>query len=198
MSDETTRARWHAKVSRLPPLPNPLDPETEAYFARAEARGNSILNLHLATAHAPKIALAKSPLAMALRSECDSPRMYRELAIVRVGQVMECPYELDHHVPLLIECGFTDAQVKALDDWRAHAAMFDEKSRAVLAWIDCMAANKGDVDDATFAELARLFTPRELVEIASNAAIYFGNALFLKSFQIEIDAPHVRTTPGKF
>jgi alkylhydroperoxidase family enzyme len=192
------KARLHAKVSRLPPLPDPLDPDTAAYFARAQARGNSILNLHLATAHAPKITLAKNPLAMALRSECDSPRLYRELAIVRVGQVMECPYELDHHMPLLLECGMSEAQVAALDNWREHRNLYDERSLAVLAWIDSMAANKGDVDDATFAELSRLFTPKELVEIGYNAAIYFGNALILKSFRIELDDAHVRTTPGKF
>jgi AhpD family alkylhydroperoxidase len=191
-------ARRHAKISRLPPLPEPLDPETRAWFERVEARGGSVLNLHLATAHAPKIATAKNPLAMVLRSECDSPRIYRELAIVRVGQLMECAYELDHHAPVLRACGMSDAQMAALTDWRLHLDLFDEASRAVLAFVDAMAANKGDVDDATYAALARCFPPKQIVEITYNAIIYFANALLLKALRIELDEPHVRTTPGKF
>ena len=111
---------------------------------------------------------------------------------------MDCPYELDHHLPLLLDCGFTEAQATALDAWRAHASLFDERSLAVLALVDAMAADKGNVDDAAFAGMARLFTPREIVEIAYNAAIYFANALIIKTLRIETDAPHVRTTPGKF
>lgn len=198
MSDQSSGNRRHTKVSRLPALSEPLDPEVAAYFARLDARGNSVLNLHLATAHAPKITTAKGPLAMALRNDCESPRLHRELAIVRVGQLMDCPYELDHHLPLLLECGFTEAQATALDSWRSNQSLFDERCIAVLGYIDAMAANKGDVDDATFAALARVFNPREIVEIAYNAAIYFANALVIKSLRIEIDAPHVRTTPGKF
>ncbi len=196
MSDAHKRSRRYARVSRLPALSEPLDPEIEAYFERAEARGHAILNLHLACAHAPKIIAAKSPLAMALRNDCESPRRYRELAIVRVGQAMECAYELDHHMPILMECGFSQAQADGLQDWRAHKDLYDDKSLAILAWVDSMADNKGAVDDAAFAELSRLFTPRELVEIGYNAAVYFANALILKSFRIEIDAPHTRTTPG--
>ena len=198
MSDQPAKDRRHARVSRLPALPDPLDPEVAAYFARLDARGNSVLNLHLATAHAPKIATAKGPLAMALRNDCECPRLYRELAIVRAGQLMECPYELDHHVPLLLECGFTEAQASALEAWRANCSLFDERSLAVLGYVDAMARNRGEVDDAAFADLARVFSPREIVEIAYNAAIYIANALVIKSLRIEIDAPHVRTTPGKF
>ncbi len=192
------KSRRHAKVSRLPGLPDPPDAEVAAYFDRMEQRGNSILNLHVATAHAPRILAAKSPLAMALRSECQASRLHRELAIVRVGHRMECAYELDHHAPILKQCGMSDAQVRAVGDWRTHVDLFDDKCRAILAYVDAMLADKGHVDDATFNELARHFSPREIVEIAYNAVIYVANALIVNSLRIELDTADVRTTPGKF
>lgn len=192
------KARRHRKVSRLPPLPDPPPPQVAAWFERMEARGNSILNLHVATAHAPSILAAKSPLAMALRNECVSSRLHRELAIVRVGHLMECAYELDHHAPLLVECGMSQRQADAVGDWRANAELFDEKCRAILAFVDAMVGDKGRVDDATFSEFARHFSPQEIVEIAYNAVIYVANALIVNSLRIQLDEPHVRTTPGKF
>ena len=192
------KSRRTQKVSRLPALARPLDAEAAACFDTMDAQGNPVLNLHIATAHAPKLLKAKSPLAMALRSECLSSRAHRELAIVRVGHLMECSYEIDHHAPILRQCGFTDAQTRAVAEWRAHESLFDDRCRAVLGFVDAMVGDKGHVSDAAYNELSKNFTPQEIVEIAYNAAVYVANALVLNALRIELNTPDVRTTPGKF
>ena len=48
----------NVKVSRLPPLPEPLDPIITELFEDTARRGGSILNLHLTKAHAPKLQAA--------------------------------------------------------------------------------------------------------------------------------------------
>ncbi|MFM1816722.1 MAG: hypothetical protein RLZ98_3417, partial [Pseudomonadota bacterium] len=70
--------------------------------------------------------------------------------------------------------------------------------QAMLAYLDQLLLNKGDVDDETFNNLAAHFSPREIVEITQMATAYLGTGLFIKAMRIEIDPPDVKATPGKF
>lgn len=99
----------HDQVSRLPGLPSPLDPLVAESFARSQARGSSILNLHLVNAHAPRLWQARIALAYALRAECETPRRYRELAILRTAQLARCSYEETHHRPMAEAAGMSQA-----------------------------------------------------------------------------------------
>ena len=58
------------KVSRLPPLPQPLDPIIEELFADTRRRGGEPLNLHHTTGHAPKLSKARRVMTVALRNDC--------------------------------------------------------------------------------------------------------------------------------
>jgi alkylhydroperoxidase family enzyme len=188
----------HAKVSRLPPLPKPLDPMVAELFDDTRRRGGHILNLHKVSGHAPRLTRAKRPFTYALRNECTTPRLYRELAICRTAINVECDYELHHHHPLALQAGLSQAQFQALRNWRAKPELFDERQRAVLAFVDEMTLRKGVVEDATFAELARFFSPQEIVELGYTATNYYASGLFMKAMAIEPDAPHKKAAPGKF
>ncbi len=188
----------NVKVSRLPPLPEPLDPIIQELFADTTGRGGSILNLHLTKAHAPKLALAGRPSTRALRNDCVSPRLLREIAIVRMSILVGCDYELHHHRPLVLAAGLGEAQFDALRDWRPHSHLFDERQRALLAYVDCLGLNKGEVDDATFAAMEKHFSPQEIVELTLCATHYYGSGLFMNALQIVIDEPHKKAAPGKF
>jgi len=188
----------HVKVSRLPPLPRPLDPIVAELFENTRKRGGHILNLHKVTGHAPKLTSAKRPFTYALRNDCDVPRLYRELAICRTAINVECDYELHHHHPLALQAGLTQAQFNALRQWQAKAELFDAKQKAVLSFVDEMTLNKGQVSEATFKLLANHFSPQEIIEIAYNSTSYYASGLFMKALAIEPDEPHKKAAPGKF
>ncbi len=188
----------NVKVSRLPPLPEPLDPIIQELFADTTSRGGSILNLHLTKAHAPKLALAGRPSTRALRNECVSPRLLREIAIVRMSILAGCAYEHHHHRPMALQAGLSEAQFEALNDWRPQSHLFDERQRALLAYVDCLGLNKGEVDDATFAAMEKHFSPQEIVELTLCATTYYGSGLFMKAMRIQIDEPDKIAAPGKF
>ncbi len=186
------------KVSRLPPLPEPLDPIIEELFEDTTSRGGHILNLHLTKAHAPKLARAGRPSTRALRSECVSPRLLRELAIVRMSILVGCAYELHHHYPLLLKAGASEAQFQALIDWRPQSHLFDAKQRALLAYVDCLGLHKGEVDDDTFSAMEKHFSAQEIVELTLCATTYYGSGLFMKAMKIKMDDAHKQAAPGKF
>lgn len=188
----------HLKVSRLPALPKPLDPIVAELFENTRQRGGHILNLHKVSGHAPRLTRAKRPFTYALRNDCDCPRLYREIAICRAALNVECAYELHHHHPLVLKAGLSETQFQALGNWSAQPTLFDEKMLAVLAYVDEMTLRKGQVSDATFSELARHFSPREIVELSYSATSYYASGLFMKALAIEPDKAGKQAAPGIF
>jgi alkylhydroperoxidase family enzyme len=151
-----------------------IDPDVQATFRDLRARGTAPLNLHRIYANAPKLARAQSALAKALRADAQVPRRDRELIILRATQLAHGDYQHHEHIPIAMSCGISAAQIEALPKWR-DSKLFNERERAILAFADGMVSVEG-VDDATFAEMKRHFSPREIVEIAMNAGFYSGSS----------------------
>jgi alkylhydroperoxidase family enzyme len=188
----------HRKVSRLPPLPRPLDPTIVALFEETKARGGDILNLHLTNAHAPRLSKAKRMLTFALRNDCDCPRLYREIAICRAAFLVGCQYEVNHHLPLVELAGLSGEQARGTVERQIRVELFDDKQRALLAYIDQVCENKGVVSDAAFAAMQSHFSSQEIVELTICATSYYASGLFMKALAITPDDPHKRAAPGKF
>jgi len=186
------------KVSRLPPLPPKLGAIARENFDTVLRRGGQILNLHCVYGHAPALAKARGGFVWALRDACLATRQMRELAIVRTAYLMQCDYELDHHLPMARRAGLSDAQIEALRDWRRVEDLFTAPQRALLAYLDAMFGNKGEVDDHVFQDLLTHFSPQEIVELTMCATSYYGHAYFVKALAVEIDEPHVKAAPGRF
>jgi AhpD family alkylhydroperoxidase len=174
------------QVSRLPPLPDPpTDPILLELQEDTRSRGGEVINLHLTLGHAPKIAKARRALSGALRREAATPRVLRELVILRTAQIVRSDYELNQHIPMALKSGLTQQQLDEVARWR-DSKLFDERQRAVLAYVEQLLAG-GDVDDATFAALTRHFTPQEIVEISVTATNYYGTGLLTRALKIEVE-----------
>jgi alkylhydroperoxidase family enzyme len=184
-------------VSRLPLMSeHPADPDTAAAFDMIRARGGQLINLHLTLGHAGKIFYARQMLTYALRFDAVTPRRLRELAIMRTAQINGSAYELAQHVPIGRACGFTPAQIDGLGEWR-QAGLFDARERALLAYVDQVVGRDGDVDDAVFAELSRLFSSREIVELTITATQYVTTHLLTKALAIKPESDGRRAAPDR-
>jgi alkylhydroperoxidase family enzyme len=173
------------RVSRLPPLPEPLPPAVQELFAERIKRSGRVLNVHHTFGHAPKLSWASMQMAMALRFETSTPRLFIEIAIVRAAQLARGVYELQQHKPMLLAAGFSAATLDALENWRT-SSLFDEKERALLAYVDEM-ADHGNVADATFNALGRCFTPEQIMELSFAVGSYYGTALIMNALQIKLE-----------
>jgi 4-carboxymuconolactone decarboxylase len=188
-------AEEQASVSRLPPLPQPLDPILRDMFDKRRAMGGAVINLTLTTGHAPKFARASGAMAFTIRFETSTPRRLIELAIFRTAQIVGSDYELNQHGPLMKMCGYSDQQMAGVADWR-RSTIFDDKQRAVLGYVEQM-ANGGNVDDATFAELSRFFTPQQIIEISYTVGTYYSTGLMTKALKIELERDGRLTVRGE-
>jgi len=183
------------QISRLPPLPQPLDPILQEMFDKRRVQGGAIINLQLTTGHAPKFARAASAMAFTIRFDAKTPRRLLELVIMRTAEIVGSTYEINQHIPLAKMCGYRDAQIAALPTWQA-STLFDDKERATLAYVEEM-AHGGDVDDPTFAALQKFFTPQEIVEITYTIGNYYANGLLTKALRIEVETDGRDTVAGK-
>jgi len=181
----TATERTHpGQVSRLPPLPDPpTDPILLELQEDTKSRGGEVINLHLTLGHAPKIAKARRALSGALRREAVTPRVLRELVIIRTAQIVRSDYELNQHIPMALKAGLTQQQLHEVANWRG-SRLFDEKQRAMLAYVEQLLAG-GDVDEVTFATLAKHFSPQEIIEISVTATNYYGTGLLTRALRIE-------------
>lgn len=173
------------RVSRLPPLPDPLPREVQDLFAERIKRSGRILNIHHTFGHAPKMSRASMQMAMALRFEALTPRVYIEIAIVRAAQNAKGVYELQQHRPMLLAEGFSKQKLAALSKWR-KSKLFDDKERAVLAYTDEM-SNFGKVADKTFKAIERHFTPQQIMELTFAIGSYYGTALMMNALKIKLE-----------
>jgi alkylhydroperoxidase family enzyme len=187
-------AQEQAPISRLPPLPQPLDPILQELFNKRRAMGGAIINLTLTTGHAPKFARASGAMPFAIRLETSTPRRLIELVIFRTAQIVGSDYELNQHTPFMKMCGYSTQQIAEVSNWR-QSTSFDDKQRAVLGYVEQM-ANGGNVDDPTFAELARFFSPQEIVEISYTVGNYYSTGLLTKALRIQLETDGRITVPG--
>jgi 4-carboxymuconolactone decarboxylase len=188
-------AQENQKVSRLPPLPQPLDPILQEMFDKRRAAGGAVINLQLTTGHAPVFSRAAEAMAFTIRFNAKTPRKLRELIIMRTAQIVGSDYEINQHTPLIKMCGYNDAQIAALPTWKA-SSLFDDQERAVLGYVEEM-AHGGDVDDPTFAGLEKSFTPQEIVEITYTVGSYYANGLLTKALRIQTETDGRLTVAGK-
>jgi 4-carboxymuconolactone decarboxylase len=188
-------AEEQTSISRLPPLPQPLDPILQDMFDKRRAMGGAIINLTLTTGHAPKFTRASGAMAFTIRFETSTPRRLIELVIFRTAQIVGSDYELNQHAPFMKMCGYSNEQIAEVADWR-RSMLFDEMQRALLGYVEQM-ADGGNVDDPTFANLSRFFTPQQIVEISYTVGQYYSTGLLTKALKIQPETDGRLTVPGK-
>ncbi len=132
--------------------------------------------------NSPPVALGWLKFLTAIRMETQVPAMYRELIILRIGQMNQAEYEYQEHVPLSLAAGITQRQIDTLPQWRDSDA-FDEGQRTVLAYIDAM-TNDVTVPDPVFDAVRRLFDDRVVTEITAMIATFNLVSRFLVALQV--------------
>src|SRR5262249_33567887 len=106
----------------------------------------------------------------------------------RVARLSRAEYEWVQHVPIGKMVGVSDDAIAALERDDAGAACFDAVDRLVLAATDEIVRDGGP-SDATFAELQRHFSSREIVELVLAIGFYMVMARLMISTRIDIEAP---------
>jgi AhpD family alkylhydroperoxidase len=151
-------------------------------FRTVEQRGGALPTLYQAIAQSPPVLEGWFALGEAIRSQTTLDPRLREFAILRVAHQTGSDYIRQGHLRAATRAGATDAQLASIIDWPADGVL-TSREEAVLAYADALAAGVS-IDDATFAEAARLLTERELLELTVTAAFYVAVARVIDALEL--------------
>jgi enoyl-CoA hydratase len=166
---------WHAPLAELPP----------DVAQTLQDRGARQLNLYRALSSSPEVARAWLGYIWSLRDDCvATPRLLRELVILRTAVRHASLYEWHHH--RLMAAGLGEEKLAAVADWRG-SAVFSEDERTALELADAVC--DGEVPGEVARAVAGRFGDRGLVELAVTAGAYVMVPRVLSALGVEIE-PH--------
>ena len=185
-------------MSRVPLVPSD-DPDAVRHgvFDSFVAEQREPIDLYRALANAPDLLVAYRSLPQHLRHAGTSPRRLRELAVLRVAQLVGSAYEWSHHRPMAVTARVTEAQLGALDSWR-DSAEFDADERPVLAAVE--AIHDLRLTDAEFAAVDERLGRSGAIEIVVAVAQYEATARIIQALGVEVEpqyAPHLADWPER-
>lgn len=173
-------------------LSKPDDLSDPAEMVIRARRGGKLLNLDRQLLYSPPFAQGWSAMLAAVRTELSLPGVLREIAICAVATINQASYEFDHHAPLIVAEGGSQAQVDALRDVDAaleRADLFDATELAVIRLTREMTRSV-EVSDATFDDArVRLGSERHTIELVGVIATYNMVSRFLVALEVEHDKP---------
>jgi 4-carboxymuconolactone decarboxylase len=162
----------------------PLAQFEPALGKRLEELWGTPPNLYKALANHPALVAAWTELSKTLRHDTRTPRVLRELVILRGAQLMRSEYEWAQHLAMARKAGVTEAQIQHLSAWRT-SPHFDAREKAALALGE--AVTQGQVSEKIYVEAMRHFDHHDYVEIAVVAAFYAMVGRMLDAMGVELE-----------
>ncbi|MBN2463157.1 MAG: carboxymuconolactone decarboxylase family protein [Dehalococcoidia bacterium] len=161
------------------------DPKIAEMFQKLEDQNIPVLNLFKAVGNSPKVGRNFVRLGNSiLNPEFIDPKL-RELAILRVGNLLRSEYEFTKHVTIGRDVGVTEDQIDELSSWTS-SKKFTDIERAVLQYTDEVTLNV-KVSDSTFANLKRFLDDRAIVKLTATIGYYGMVSRILVALQIELE-----------
>ncbi len=142
-------------------------------------------NLYRVLGLAPQMFRAWIDFAWPLRLNATSPRVIRELMILRGAQISQTDYEWAHHIPLALDAGVSQSQIDALDAW-STSDVFTMREKSALRLAE--EVTQGPAASAEcIAALKQNFSDPEVVELVLTASFYVCVGRFLKSMDVDLE-----------
>ncbi len=170
---------------RIPPLPptgNP--PDVQALLAESSANLGAD-NLMLTMANHPGLMRKWLPFGGKLLFGGKLPARLRELVILRAAWLCGSDYEWGQHCALGREAGLTDDEIARVIQGADDPAWATED--ALVLRVADQAVTQRRVDEATWAEVEKLFDVRQQMELLFVPGHYAMLACFLNVAGVERD-----------
>lgn len=89
----------------------------------------------------------------------------KELVKIRASQINGCDYCIDLHTKDALAIGESKERIDMVYGWR-NSSLYTPKERAALEWCESLTLiSKTGAPDDVYAEVERLFSPEEIVEL---------------------------------
>jgi len=173
-------------MARLPYVTAEQLPESErGLFDDIRERFGRVNNIFRVLAHRPPLLRHYLQFGVGLRHVTQLDPVLRELAILTVGRLTQCPYEVVHHSALAQRLGVRPDQLAQLAAWESDPA-FTAQERAVMRYA-AEARQQVTVSTETFEALRSFLSTEHIVELVCNVAFYNMVVRVLVPLEVEIE-----------
>jgi AhpD family alkylhydroperoxidase len=145
------------------------------------------LNLFKMLANAPNLAHAAREVGRVLLFETALDPHLRELAILRVGHVIGCAYELAQHERIGRDLKMPEEKIAAAKLGPSSSA-FGATEKSILEFTD-QVLNTKKVTPETYKSVHDKLGDRQTLELATTIAYYTMIALLLEAFEVDLEGP---------
>lgn len=165
---------------------------TEAQRDMLGSRAN--LNIYRTLAHHVDLYNRWSPLGQVLLNGTSISPRHRELAMLRMGWLCQSPYEWSQHARIAkASAGVSEAEIRAIAE-APDGAMWSDIDRAVMRMADELRYD-AMISDATWAELRRVYSDKQVMELLFTAAQYQLVSMALNTLGIQVEPQAVDHMP---
>lgn len=145
--------------------PHGLDPVRRLSYSSARRMYGRTMEPTRAIAHHRPLLLGYGALTLSLeRFSHKVEDRLKNLAMLRVAQLVGCEWCLDFGSRLALDSGRSEQQLRELASWR-DSTQFDELDRLVLEYAEAMTRIPVEVSDQLFARLREHFDEPQIVEL---------------------------------
>jgi AhpD family alkylhydroperoxidase len=163
----------------------PLQQMTERACELTLERGN--LNVYRALANAENTYTGWMAAGRAALASLVLPARLREIIILRIAHLMDCPYELGQHLTLAGAAGMSPQEIAALvSDSASLAADFTEVERAVVELTTQLLTTRQATEGAVH-EVYTALGAEAMIEVLMIINRWAGLALMLNALEVDLD-----------
>lgn len=169
--------------SRLAPLDeSDWDPQLKGIL---DGLGR-VLNVHRVMAHHPELLAAWTPLRNhVVGNGTLSPRQ-RELIILRLSHRAGVAYEWHHHTARAAQVGISATEAEAVQT--GPSAGWEDHGEALLLASTDQLYDKHAIGDSMWAELTRLFSIPQILDLIVTVGLYTTLAMFINTTGVQIES----------
>ncbi len=160
-------------MSRLPSIPVEQWPTDLVDAMQAADMTHTERGVAVIFANSPPTLKAMLAFGVALLSNCPLSPRTQELIRLRLAYLNQCDLCIFMRYISARQDGLTEDHVRQLEDYR-YAPAFTEAEKATLEYVDLTLRNPQAITQATFDNLGRFYSTREIVEISALIAFYDG------------------------
>lgn len=110
----------------------------------------------------------------------------REIGQTRAGWDMGSQFVFSQHCKSCRALGMSEEKIAAIPSWGV-SDQFSPLERAVLAYTDALALDRGRVHDEVFAVLKQHLSDRQIVELTYVVSLYIMHAMMTTALRLEFD-----------
>lgn len=122
----------------------------------------------------------------ALYSGTELSPVLREIAILRVGYMLNSQYETFQHEALAKQLKMTQAQIEGIRRGDAPDAVFDPKQKAVLNFASDIVKNTR-ASDATLAAVRKHLPDNQVIDLILVVGLYMAVCCVLETTGVDLD-----------